>query len=74
LSYIGRVVNIEDDLIVVLNRIFGPGKHCVLRRTTGATSAGSRLKDFYEKPEMNLVRKLYARDFELFYPDSANPA
>jgi len=73
LNFVGRVESIDQDLPAVLNRIFGPGEHPVVRRTLGVRSAANRFLEYYGDPEVRLVRKLYARDFELFYPDISDP-
>lgn len=69
LDFVGRVETLEPDLARVMERIFGPAGHRMVRRTEGVRSASRRLADFYGSAERRLVRKLYARDFELFYPE-----
>ena len=71
LDFVGRVENLGPDLAEVLEKIFGTGDHAVVQRTVGVTSASSRLSEFYGPEERKIVQKLYARDFELFYPDAA---
>jgi hypothetical protein len=73
LNFVGRVETLEEDLAEVLNRIFGGSNHEIVSRTVGVKSSGSRLREFYGGVETELVRKLYARDFELFYPGLADP-
>ena len=70
LDFVGRVETLEPDLARVMDRIFGPAGHRMVRRTEGVRSASRRLADFYGSAERRLVRKLYARDFELFYPEA----
>ena len=71
LDFVGRVENLGPDLAAVMEKIFGAGDHPVVQRTLGVTSASSRLAEFYGPEERKIVQKLYARDFELFYPDAA---
>ncbi len=70
LDFVGRVENLGPDLAEVLQRIFGSRDHEMVQRTVGVTSASSRLSEFYGPEERRIVRTLYARDFELFYPDA----
>ena len=70
LNFVGRVEHLNADLPEVMNRIFGTGDHQVVQRAHGVTSASSRLAEFYGHQERQLLIKLYARDFELFYSHS----
>jgi hypothetical protein len=70
LDFVGRVESLDADLAQVLDRIFGPAGHGVVRRVEGVRSASGRLAEFYGPAERRLVQKLYAGDFELFYPDA----
>lgn len=73
LGFIGRVESIEADLPLVLGRIFGTREYAVPQSPFRTTSADARLAAFYGPKETAQVRRLYARDFALFYPDAADP-
>ncbi len=73
LDFLGRVENIATDLPSVLNRIFGAGEYAVPPSPFRTTSADQKLSAYYGKEETARVRRLYARDFALFYPDAADP-
>ncbi len=70
LDFVGRVETLEPDLARVMDRIFGPAGHGMVRRVEGVRSASGRLAEFYGPAERRLVQALYARDFGLFYPEA----
>lgn len=69
-SKIGKVETLSADLAEISERIFGKAA-ANMNRESGRTHASSRMSEFYGPQEKRLVEKLYARDFELFYPDHA---
>lgn len=72
LSFVGRVENMERDLGLVLERLFGVTDgvpESPLRRT----QAAAKLKSYFGPDQIEKVRRLYARDFALFYPGRHEP-
>jgi hypothetical protein len=69
LDFIGRTETLAADLQTVMRQVFGDTDHELVQRTQGVTSASSRVDEMFGEKERRLVRKMYAEDFELFYPD-----
>jgi len=69
LDFVGRIETLEVDLQQVMARVFGIADHRIVQRSQGVTSASRRIDEIYGAEERRLVEKMYARDFELFYPN-----
>lgn len=68
LDKIGKVESIDRDLAEVVETIF----HCPLEmqiREHRRTGADKVVKDYVGDREKAMLRRLYARDFECFYPE-----
>ncbi len=74
LRFLGRVERIDQDLPSLLAQLSG-SEACagVPASPFRTTSASKRLAEFYGPRETALVRRLYARDFALFYPEAPDP-
>jgi dermatan 4-sulfotransferase 1 len=69
LDYAGRVENLQDDLQSLVDRLFGLADFRVVTKEVDRTNSADRLAEYFGPAEDALVRKLYARDFERFYPE-----
>jgi hypothetical protein len=70
LDFVGRVETLEADLRQVMSRVFGgTAENRIVQRSHGMTAASRRVDEMYGAEERRLVEKMYARDFELFYPN-----
>lgn len=66
-DFIGRVESLERDLAAVLEILQGrPGDRTPRSALGNWTGAGGRLAQYYDDASLALVRRLYARDFEVF--------
>lgn len=70
LDFVGRVETLAVDLKQVMGRIFKSSDLPVITKTTGRTGSQSKLDQYCGPAERALIAKLYARDFEHFYPDA----
>lgn len=68
MDHLGRVESLEDDLKALVDRLFGYQDFQVVTKEAGRTNSAARLDEYYGPDEERLVRKLYRRDFERFYP------
>ena len=68
-DFIGRVENLESGMAHVLQRIFGTAGALLATKQAGRRNTGALLKQHYGDVERHLVRKLYAHDFDQFYPN-----
>ncbi|MCW8125942.1 sulfotransferase family protein [Microbulbifer halophilus] len=69
LSHVGKVETLEADLGRIVNDIFG----CPLElhtRQSDRQRADDYVRSQLAPAERQLIQRLYARDFELFYPDA----
>lgn len=69
MDHLGRVESLQDDLKALVERLFGFEDFPIITKEAGRTNSAARLAEYYGPPEERLVRKLYRRDFERFYPD-----
>lgn len=69
LDFVGHTETLADDLQTVMQHVFGEAGHGLVQRTHGVTSATSRVDEMYGPEERRLVERMYAEDFEHFYPD-----
>jgi hypothetical protein len=70
-SFIGRFESFQTEFPELLRRLYG--KKAVFGDIRAGTDANTQLARFYDDHAAALVRKLYARDFELFGYDEALP-
>ena len=69
LDKIGRIESLEEDLSQVVDKCFGQQLR-LKNKESGRTGADNRLKEYLGTEEQKLIERIYARDFELFYPDA----
>ncbi|MEX5729259.1 hypothetical protein Ga0609869_002612 [Rhodovulum iodosum] len=68
-DFIGRTERLEEDLAEVLTRIFGPTDARAIESRGRRTGASDRVAQAYTPEALDIVNRLYARDFrELDYP------
>jgi hypothetical protein len=70
LDFVGRVENLAHDLDAVMTRLFPMASFPVVTKTTGQTNSIAKLDEYCGRAERTMMAKLYARDFEHFYPDA----
>ena len=70
LDFVGRVESLNQDLNAVLAKVFHNAALPVVTKTTGQTNSQSKLNEYCGRAERALIARLYARDFEQFYPDA----
>ena len=64
---VGKVENLQADLSIVKNRLLNTqAEEPVKSFLANATNANSKLGDYYDEECVQLVRKMYRKDFELF--------
>lgn len=73
-DFIGRFENFEQDFITLGKRLHPDFASYYAVQCPHKTNAASLLEKYYTGPEIDLVRKIYAKDFELFdySPDIAD--
>lgn len=69
MDHLGRVETLHDDLKALVERLFGFADFPIVTKEAGRTNSAARLAEYYGPAEERLVRKLYRRDFERFYPE-----
>lgn len=70
LDFVGRVESLSQDLGAVMDKVFHTTALPVVTKTTGQTNSQSKLNEYCGPAERALIARLYARDFEQFYPDA----
>ncbi len=67
IDFIGHIESIEEDLSVVINKIFGQGTYKgAAVRTAGRTESSSIADGYYNKETADRVLALYRKDFDNF--------
>jgi len=69
LDYVGHVETLQADLQALIDRLFGLADFKVVTKEVDRTNSAAQLAQYYGPAEDALVRKLFARDFERFYPE-----
>ena len=66
-DFIGKVENLQQDLEVVRHRLMDTeSEPDMVEVRSNATNANSKIARYYTPASAKIVKKLYARDFELF--------
>ncbi|MGL6133540.1 MAG: sulfotransferase family protein [Prochlorococcaceae cyanobacterium] len=65
-DFIGRVESLDRDLPQMLERLFGEQNLAPSERRGTTTNAGHQLQEAYGPEQLQIIGRLYSRDFELF--------
>ncbi len=68
-DFIGRVETLERGMAHVLERIFGNVSVTLATKEAGRRNTGALMTQHYGEAERHLVRKLFAADFDRFFPN-----
>lgn len=68
LDYVGRVETLQADLRFLAGRLFGIEDMAMVTKEAGRSNSAALLAQYCGPGERRLIERLYARDYDAFYP------